>query len=645
MQAILMDRVLKFFPREEPRPQSKSNAEMEETLKTQLQEKTLLLEQCNNLEQENIDCKEKLVKKRAKYKTLKKEYEQINIELIETKKSFMGANPHELEMQNEIDSLREECRKLKQEVTKLEKSRDLLLKVENEVLEMEQKLRRSQEVAEQGRKKMNALIAENNRLKKNVELVSEIADKVKLLEKEKGELEILYQDTNESLQMQDKLISELTEKNERLADEKNKLEEALASTKQKEKFWKQRTNQLISESREASPKENLSPKETRDFELETKEAYYQHEIQALQRKIDQMVRENAAAMNTCTLELNKKIEVLIGEKEKMLEQLAVESKVRAELEKVNEELQAEVEGIADEKHAFAEIMKELQRTKKDRETLLEISERAQSTLKEVDTLKAEIKDQTTKNAELEKCITSLGEEKKEIEGQLKKARDNQMELERKLAGSEGKIIFLKEERKKMEIQKTDHSVHIVSKKQQEKTQGVEKRIADQLAAQKELLKSRHKAKREALQEVIKEKSAIIAQKDSEINSLKKCIDDRRSFNKEEYEHKISILYKKLSDAHANAKRIIGDMENAHQREQRLMSSAIYELGMLLNKSDKSETPGISYKVLAKLANRVEVKKGLTILSGNTLNLTEQLSFTKHNEMLLALECNDFGQAQ
>ena len=93
-------------------------------------------------------------------------------------------------------------------------------------------------------------------------------------------------------------------------------------------------------------------------------------------------------------------------------------------------------------------MKELQRTKKDRETLLEITERAQSTIKDLDKAKFEIEKLTLKNIELETSIEVLKKTKEENEKELKKLNQEKIKLGLKLAGSEEKVSFLKEELKK-----------------------------------------------------------------------------------------------------------------------------------------------------------------------------------------------------
>ncbi len=93
---------------------------------------------------------------------------------------------------------------------------------------------------------------------------------------------------------------------------------------------------------------------------------------------------------------------------------------------------------------------ELQRVKKDRDTLLEVAQRAQDALEEVDSLKAEVEAWKAKNVALENKVKIVESEQAELEGTVKREREQKIELEKKLAAADEKLVFLKEERVRMD---------------------------------------------------------------------------------------------------------------------------------------------------------------------------------------------------
>lgn len=118
---------------------------------------------------------------------------------------------------------------------------------------------------------------------------------------------------------------------------------------------------------------------------------------------------------------------------------------------------------------------------------------------------------------------------------------------------------------------------------------------DQLAKEKEFIKSRYKAKKKGLKESIERKT-------KELEKLAKELASKNfAANVNEYEDKIKALTAKLEEVNIRAKKFIEGMQHAHQREQRLISSVIFELGNLLTQAlNKNKGMGLSHQSLVKL---------------------------------------------
>jgi len=466
MQGILMDLALKFLPQEGINDQRAFDVTT--VLQLQIQEKDNelkdLLDHCTKVEQENTRLMEKNKKFKDKYATLKKEYAQCKADLSDSEKNTSSVNSYDLDMQleKENEALKNEVKSLAQELLEMRHLNESIAKAENELMEAEQRAKKAQEIIEQQRKKLSSLTVENSKLKKNIEILYDVADKVKGLQKEKSRIEFTNKMANEQLELQSKIIDELQESNKKTLAEKERYAKLLKFSEQNERFWKQKVAQKMTESPDEKVKqeghkwqgETNQYRISESFEFEAKEGYYRNEIETLQRKITEITNANTKYVNSSIIELNKQLDILREENDKLNKQLKDEYSMRAELEKVNEELQSEVESFGSEKSTFAETMKELQRTRKDREVLLEISERAQSTLKEVDTAKLKITKLTTKNEELEKLVDELRNSKEEAESLFKKENEEKLRLGVKLAGSEEKVKFLKEEIKKAKVSLT-----------------------------------------------------------------------------------------------------------------------------------------------------------------------------------------------
>jgi len=119
-----------------------------------------------------------------------------------------------------------------------------------------------------------------------------------------------------------------------------------------------------------------------------------------------------------------------------------------------------------------------------------------------------------------------------------------------------------------------------------------------------------------LDEKLNENLRKIQEKDIEINELRKLLEDQKLIKKDEYEKIIAELTQRLKDAHQAARKTIENLELTHQKEQRLMTSAIYELGQILSELLAKKKKGeMNYESLAKL-NTIQGNKNLTIVNNN-----------------------------
>jgi len=104
---------------------------------------------------------------------------------------------------------------------------------------------------------------------------------------------------------------------------------------------------------------------------------------------------------------------------------------------------------------------------------------------------------------------------------------------------------------------------------------------------------------------------VINKKTKEVETLTKQLEQANKTTSnmskvEEYEDKIKTLTKKLEEINITTKKFIENMQYAHQREQRLMSSVVLELGHVLSQTlHKKNTLKLSHQNLIKLINKTQ----------------------------------------
>ncbi len=85
---------------------------------------------------------------------------------------------------------------------------------------------------------------------------------------------------------------------------------------------------------------------------------------------------------------------------------------------------------------------------------------------------------------------------------------------------------------------------------------------------------------------------------------------------------VQVVMEKLEQSKDNARKIIEEMAAAHDRERRLMSSAIYELGLVIRQLMGSKDSRVSQMMLRKLMNGKNadgIKQGVTIVKNDSLD--------------------------
>eukprot|EP01022_Parablepharisma_sp_SALTPOND_P028443 TRINITY_DN70976_c1_g1_i1.p1 TRINITY_DN70976_c1_g1~~TRINITY_DN70976_c1_g1_i1.p1 ORF type:complete len:636 (+),score=144.29 TRINITY_DN70976_c1_g1_i1:273-2180(+) len=509
IQATLMEIMLKFIAKEEPSPHFSSptvEGELVESLNAQLKQKEVerisMLEHVKKVEQENAEMAKKMAEIQNAYKEVTAEKLQEKSEFEEYKNRHYSGDStpkimqREAELEEEIDNLYNELSATKKAIGNMEKEK-------NEEIE---RLKDELTYAKTNAKKSAAMESLVGQLKKKIDELTldkqSMAEELKNMESLQLRINSLEKDKKHVEDKNKKLIEDLyTEKNEsrrvelefkKLKAEYAKIEKELKYLEEKCKFSENQAK--ISEEALANfKKESESTRNSGDagslFALE-KEASYKEEIEKLRADLQQLQADVGEAPKTRIVELEAMLKNLTEEKAKLEENLAAVNKRADEAERQSEDLKAQVDVLKKGNEATAEYVKEYQRVKKDRDTLLDVAKRAQDTLTELDALKNTTAELRNENETLKQSMESLKNEKATFEAELKKVKEMNGRFEKKLARDEEKIIFLQEERKRLET--------ALQGTQKEVETELAKRLEEELAKQRQLLKQKYKAKTKSI---------------------------------------------------------------------------------------------------------------------------------------------------
>ncbi len=462
VQAVLMEVMMKFIPKEEPLPGSVEQ-ELVESLNGQLKQKEVerlgLMEHLKKVETENAELARRMQELQTAYRDACAESQRDKQEFDSYRNKYSSVElghaklQQETEFEEEIESLNREVEELRQAMSDLEKSKDEEIAKLSEDLAAEQqkhqRLTAAENTIDQQKRKIDELCAAQQSmmedLKRGETLQMRVAvmenDRKHFDEKNKELVESLYTEKNETRRL-DGELKKLTNSYSRMEKEKKASDELC-------KFWEQKAKTTD----ESSRKERESRKQSADgagLLLEEREATHQLEIAKLQEEVRNLLATGGEAAKTYTFELEAQAKSLRTENEKLGQDLAVSAKLRAQFELENDQLKSRNEVLAKENEDGIERAKELMRIRQERDMLLEGYRRAQDTLPELTELKQKVGKVQKENEQLKKEMETCRKEWAEMEAKYRPLSESNLRLEKDLARAQQKITLIEEERGKLD---------------------------------------------------------------------------------------------------------------------------------------------------------------------------------------------------
>jgi len=612
VQSILMEIMVKYVQKEYP-TQAVPDTEIIENLNAQLtlkeNERLSILNQMKKVEQEKSEIFASFNQIQEMNKKLENENKQISQELEEfRRKSVLGENTKNIEkeksLEAEIENLTQELEIANKKLINNENSKnDEISKIKEELFVANQKIKKiaaTEQLLDQQKKKYEELMSENQGLNEELKKISILESRISELEKDKK----LLEDKNVSL------INELYaekptimktegELNKALSDI-SKLEKDLKKAEEKSKQWELKYSTASNEI------ENLK-KEFDELKItagagnllsQEKESNYQNEISKLKNQIERLTEGSGETLKSYVLELEEKLKVLTNEKEKNQQEIILLNKHQINMEKENDSMKIKIEYYTKLHENEADQVKEYENLKHERENLLLKIKETEEKIKESEEQKSE-NEKLRKECEIMKNeLEKLIKEKEISQNEQKTLRDTNLELEKRFARDEEKISLLEEERKRLDLIIKDLNKKI------EDEQNL--KLDDELTKLKISLKEKYKNKTKEMKENLISKEKLLVQKEEE---LQKTIEKNAEFERKaklELENAIKEIREKCEIDKENARKSIREITENSKREERLLASALYEMGSIINqmiKEKKKDSPLNSAQVLlGKLAD-------------------------------------------
>eukprot|EP00826_Nyctotherus_ovalis_P038323 TRINITY_DN3584_c0_g3_i1.p1 TRINITY_DN3584_c0_g3~~TRINITY_DN3584_c0_g3_i1.p1 ORF type:complete len:433 (+),score=187.44 TRINITY_DN3584_c0_g3_i1:1136-2434(+) len=317
-----------------------------------------------------------------------------------------------------------------------------------------------------------------------------------------------------------------------------------------------------------------------------KEANYQGEIEKLKAQVARLAEGSGETLKAYTLELEDKLNALTNEKQKQGQEIILLNKHQSDLEGENEQLRTQLEYFTKSNADASEQAKEYQQLKFERDEFQRQLKEANDKLQAMELQRTE-DEKDKKELELIKIdMDKLKKDKEECDNLIKSLREVNMDLEKKYARDEEKILLMTEERSKLDFLLKDSSKKFEV--------DYSSRLGGETEKLKQSLKEKYKGKTEAIREELKAKQKLLAEYEKEIRSKDLQLEDLEGRLTAEYEANLKEVNEKCEAEKQTAKKALKDLHESYRREERLLSSALYEMGSVINKimkENKKEAPG------------------------------------------------------
>ena len=470
----------------------------------------------NNEKIENLENKNNEIAKRAK------EYQNELEQLTQKKKK------KENELNNKIDLLQKDIKKVKKDNTKAEDLNNTLKNLENK-LKSEESLRQEKE------KQVENL---ENKLKDDIEekeiLIKEKEEhilSINKLQEEKDEIE-----KNKNICEQD--IKRITNEKNMLEEENQKMKDFIKNLedinkeqdniiKEKEQIIKEKEeeNQKLISEKNIVENEKLSiqnelEKLKEEFEIQRNQLEKLKEDSQNQKNELEKLNEDYKTQKTELDDLREKNQN--NEKEKEMEKLKEKERLEAEEKKKREEERMKLE-------EERKKQEEEERLKKEKE---EEEERIRKQKEEEERLKKEEEEERIRKQKEEE-EERLKKEKEEEEERIRKEKEEEERLKKEKEEEEERIRKQKEEEERLKKEKEEEEEKIRKQKEEEEERlKKEKEEEERIRKQKEEEEERLKKEKEEEERIRKEKEEEERKKEEE-DRLKKEEEERRKKEEEE----------------------------------------------------------------------------------------------------------------
>ncbi len=471
-QGILMNIMLKYVRSEEGRKSIMHlDSEVLESVQQQLKDKESdrlsILDQVAKLELENKEQSRTVAEMEKKLKASEHENQRLRglIEELEKKgvaEQFVAgpvdeSTPaHFRELEGEIAKLQKQLDQANEETKAREKTgAEEATKLRDELYMAQQriaKLAATEKIVEQQRKQIETLESTQS---EQMGLAGKVeAYEIKIQEIERNRKQLADEYTKLSTRFYEEVNRGKSNAEElhRVGTKISKMEEDMRGVEEKQRYWEQRAKDS-EEKLKSATEENDSLRLTTsagNLLSQEQELKYKDKIVRLEEQVTLLNDSSSVSLTKKVADLEARLETTNSQKARLEQDLLLLNKRHEELQKEHAANKEELESYKLDKSNTIDMTKECQRIKKDRDMLLEVAAKTQDIAAKYEELKkshekllADLKSATEKFA-------SATKERQELDTQLQQIKGANLELEKRSARQEEKIVLLQDERKKNE---------------------------------------------------------------------------------------------------------------------------------------------------------------------------------------------------
>ena len=374
-------------------------------------------ERIKKLEKENTELQENMIKK------------------IKIPEIYINASSkNELQLNEQIDRLKDELEKIKSEFKEMKKS------LEEEKAELNDKLY----IANQKVVKLDSLEKIIRQQKKELEKLEGAEEDRKSMEKRLEIFEVDIQELNKNKQ---KMHEEYKKRISQLEEEKNKykdainsekrnknrikeLEEIIQSSNNNKKYWEEQCKELVENNKKLKEENDSlqSTASTKSLLLQEKVLSYKKEIEKLTNQF-LTSRPSSGKLESKVAELEGKIQAAVAyknKKEKEIESLTTK------FDNLQKEHNSAIGKLEDCKKCIKnpDIVNALEKIMKEKDSLMEIASKEKETSKKYEETKIKLHKIIAENKVMKENIEEIKNQKIEVEKKLKDQIEKMIKIEK-----------------------------------------------------------------------------------------------------------------------------------------------------------------------------------------------------------------------